>query len=148
MANITRYDPFRELARLNPFVDFDDLFKGLRLRPSLRDMEVEPQIRIDVSEDENAYTVKADIPGVDKDAIHVELDGNEVSISAEIKREKEEKNGEVVLRSERFLGKQYRSFSLSHEIEPSKSEAKYHDGVLELTLPKKAGATHKELKVS
>lgn len=148
MANITHYDPFKELARFNPFGDIDDVFKGFRLRPALRDVDVEPQIRIDVSEDDKAYVVKADIPGVDRNDIHIELDGNEVSISAEIRREKEEKKGEVVLRSERYLGRQYRSFSLAHEIDASKAEARYHDGVLELTLPKKAGSTRKELKVS
>ncbi len=147
MANLTRYDPFKELTRFNPFGDFDDWFKGFRLRPALRDMEVEPQIRIDVSEDDQVYVIKADIPGVQRDDIHIELDGNEVSISAEIKREKEEKKGEVVLRSERYFGKQYRSFSLAHEIDSAKAEAKYQNGVLELTLPKKTGTARKEVKV-
>ncbi len=147
MANLTRYDPFKELTRFNPFGDFDDWFKGFRLRPALRDMDIEPQIRIDVSEDDQAYVIKADIPGVQRDDIHIELDGNEVSISAELKHEKEEKKGEVVLRSERYFGRQYRSFSLAHEVDAAKAEAKYQNGVLELTLPKKAGAARKEIKV-
>ena len=148
MANITHFDPFKELARFNPFADTDEFFKGFRLRPWSRDIDVEPQIKLDVAEDDKAYTVKADVPGVDKDDIHVEIDGSQVSISTEIKKEKEEKKGEVVLRSERYVGKQYRSFSLGHDIDESKAEAKYRDGVLELVLPKKSGTATKTLKVS
>jgi len=148
MANITHFDPFKELARFNPFADTDEFFKGFRLRPWFRDIDVEPQIKLDVAEDDKAYIVKADVPGVDKNDIHVEIDGSQVSISTEIKKEKEEKKGEVVLRSERYLGKQYRSFSLGHDIDESKAEAKYHDGVLELVLPKKSGTATKTLKVS
>jgi HSP20 family protein len=148
MANLTRYDPFKELARFNPSGDWGDMFKGFHMRPWLRDVDVEPQIKIDVSEDDKAYTVKADIPGVDRNDIRVQVDGNQVSISAEMKREKEEKKGEVVLRSERYFGRQYRSFSLGHDIDAAKSEAKYQNGVLELVLPKSGNGAGKELKVS
>ena len=148
MANITHFDPFKEIARFNPFADTDEFFKGFRLRPWSRDIDVEPQIKLDVAEDDKAYTVKADVPGVDKDDIHVEIDGSQVSISTEIKKEKEEKKGELVLRSERYVGKQYRSFSLGHDIDESKAEAKYRDGVLELLLPKKSGTATKTLKIS
>jgi HSP20 family protein len=94
-----------------------------------------------------AYTVKADVPGVKKDDIQVSIDGNQVSISAEVKHEKEEKEGKKLVRSERYYGKQFRSFMLAHDIDEAKSEAEYSDGVLKLTLPKKAGAETKKLAI-
>jgi len=147
MANITRFDPFDELARFQPFSSVDDFLKGFRMRPWLGDMEVEPRIKVDVSEADAAYEVKADIPGVKKDDIHVTIDGNQVSIEAEVKKEKEEKKGEKVVRSERYYGKEYRSFTLGSDIDSAKAEAKYQDGVLELKLPKKSNGSSKELKV-
>ena len=91
--------------------------------------------------------MKAEIPGVTKDDISVAIDGNQVSISAEVKKEKEEKEGEKVLHSERYYGSVYRSFTLPMDVDQSKSEAKYANGVLELTLPKKAGAAAKQLEI-
>ena len=84
MANITRFDPFAELTRFHPFGD--DFFRGFSLRPVFHGMEGEPQIRLDVSEDDKNYTVKAEIPGVKKEDIKVTVDGNQVSISAEVKK--------------------------------------------------------------
>ena len=137
MANIARFDPFNELARFDPFPDMNDFFQGFMLRPVLRDFGGQPQIKLDVAEEDKAYTVKAEIPGVKKEDIEVSIDGNQVSISAEIKQEKE---GKKLVRSERYYGKQYRSFCLAHDIDQAKAEAEYHDGVLQLTLPKKYGA--------
>lgn len=143
MANITRFDPFSDLAPLA-----NDLFKGLSLRPFLRGMEMEPQIRMDISEDEKAYMVKAEIPGVNKEDIKVSVDGNVVSISAEVKKESEEKEGAKVLRSERYFGRVARSFSLDEDIDEGAAQAKYHDGVLELTLPKKPGAKSRNITIA
>lgn len=149
MANkVSLFDPFGDLARLEPLRGFDDFFKDFRLRPALRELEVEPRIRVDVSETERAYTVKADIPGVKKEDIRVDVEGNQVSISAESKRESEEKQGESVVRSERYYGRQSRSFSLPCEIDDAGAEAVYRDGVLELILPKKAGKSGRKLTVS
>jgi HSP20 family protein len=102
---------------------------------------------MDLKEDDNAYTVHADIPGVKKEDIHVNIEGNQVSISAETRMEKEEKKGEKVLRSERYCGKVARSFTLAHDVDESKAQAKYSDGVLELTLPKKAASAAKRLAI-
>ena len=146
MANLTRYDPFGDLARLSPFRDIDDIFNGLWVRPLLR--QVETEIKLDVAEDDKTYTVHADIPGVKKEDIKVAVEGNQVSISAEIKEEKEEKKGKKVVRSERYYGKVYRSFTLDHEVDQDAAKAKYADGVLELSLPKKAGTAGKEITVS
>ncbi|HEX8011297.1 MAG TPA: Hsp20/alpha crystallin family protein [Casimicrobiaceae bacterium] len=147
MANITRFDPFRELASFDPFRNFEEFFRSPRLAPLLRDFPAEPQIKMDVTEDDKAYHVKADIPGVKKEDINVAIDGNQVSISAEVRKETEEKKGDKVLRSERYYGSQSRSFTLLHEVDQSKAEAKYVDGVLELTLPKKNAAPVKKLAV-
>lgn len=146
MANISRYDPF-SLTRTDPFGDIDDLFKGFFMRPVMFEGQPQMQIRMDVKEDDSAYTVHADIPGVKKEDIQVSIEGNQVSISAETKMEKEEKKGEKVLRSERYVGKVARSFTLAHEVDEAKSEAKYSDGVLELTLPKKAASAAKKLAI-
>lgn len=149
MNNITRYDPFSELTRFDPFLDMDDMFNRLMMRPVSRGgMELEPQIKMDVKEANGDYKIKAEIPGVKKDDIHVSIEGNRVSISAEVKQEKEEKEGERVIRCERSYGMASRSFSLADEVDQSKVQAKYTDGVLELTLPKKAGSVRKEISIS
>ena len=146
MANITRFDPFAELTRFTPFGE--DFFKGFALRPVFQGMEGEPQIRLDVTEDDKAYTVKAEIPGVQKSDIKVSIDGNQVSISAEVKKEKEEKEGKKVIRSERYYGSVSRSFSLAQDVDQSAAQAKYDNGVLELTLPKKPGGSAKQITVA
>ncbi|MEO1766908.1 Hsp20/alpha crystallin family protein [Thiobacter aerophilum] len=143
MANITRYDPF------NLDSVFDDFFKGFLVRPmALEGVPKAPEIKMDVTENDKAYTVKAEIPGVKKEDIHVSVDGNTVSISAEVKKESEEKEGEKVLRSERYFGRVARSFSLGSDIDEANATAKYTDGVLELVLPKKAASSAKRLTIS
>jgi HSP20 family protein len=141
MTNITRYDPFN---------DMDDLFKGLFVRPMRFDLDVAPQMRmkIDVSKAEDSYTVKAEMPGVNKDDIQVSIDGNEVTISGEIKKESEEKKGEEVLRSERYYGKVSRSFTLPHDVDEAKVVAKYADGVLKLTLPMKSKSAGRKITIN
>jgi HSP20 family protein len=106
------------------------------------------KMKIDVSEQDNAYEVKADIPGVKKEDINVRIDGNVVQIDAEVKREKETKgSGGKVLRSERYYGTVSRTFSLADDVDESKADAKYADGVLTLQLPKKATAAARKVTV-
>jgi len=147
MANVTRYEPFAELARFDPFRDFERMLGYPRA--FWRDLPQEPEMKMDVSEDDKMFRVKAEIPGVKKEDIKISIDGNQVSISAEVKKETEEreKNGEKVIRSERYYGNQYRAFTLQQDIDEAASEAKYENGVLELTLPKKATAKVKEIAV-
>ncbi len=147
MANLTRWDPFGEIARFDPFRDMNDYFKGFMLRPVFQGLEAEPEIKIEISEADKAYTVRADVPGVKKEDIQVSIDGNQVAITTEVKQEKEEKEGKKLIRSERYYGRQYRSFSLAHDIDESKAEAEYQDGVLKLTLPKRAGTESKKITV-
>jgi HSP20 family protein len=137
MSNIVRTDPF-DLA-------FRDFFRNM-LRPTRLDLEAEPEIRLDLKETDKAYLVHAEIPGVKKEDIEVSIDGNLVTIRAEVKREKEEK-GETMLRTERYYGAMTRSFTLTTDVDEKAASAKYTDGVLELTLPKKAGSSSRRLQV-
>jgi len=141
MANIARFDPFS--------TSLNDLFEGLLVRPIRLDLDAGQRLsmKLDVTQDDKAYTVKADMPGVKKEDIHVEIDGNVLSISAETKKEKEEKKDERVVCSERYFGKLARSFTLEHDIDEAAVDAKYSDGVLNLTLPKKAKSTTKKIAV-
>ena len=137
MANVTRFDPL------------DDLFRGFFVRPVDMSGNVQqpPSIKMDVKEQGENYLVHAELPGVRKEDIHVVVDGNQVSISAEVKQEKEVKEGERVLRSERYFGKVSRSFQLGQEIDDSKAAAKFNEGVLELTLPKRTASPNKRLAI-
>ena len=145
---LTRWNPFRELTRFGPWFDADEFFKEYGMRPLWAGLETEPEIKVDVSEDDGAYTVKAEVPGAKREDIDVSVEGNRVTISAEVKREKEEKEGKRVVRSERYFGSMYRSFTLDSEVDDAKAEAQYADGVLTLRLPKKAGTAAKKLMVS
>ena len=132
MANVTRYNPFDDF--------FSDFGKRLWLKPVALPDETELRMKIDVKEDEKAYTVKADIPGVKKEDIQVDIDDDQVSIRAEVKQEKEEKSNGRTLVKETYVGSASRGFSLANEIDEKAVSAKLEDGVLKLTLPKRAGA--------
>jgi HSP20 family protein len=147
MANIARRSPLGDIARFDPFYNIDDWFKGFGMRPFSMDMETPPQIKIDVTENDSAYTVRAEIPGVKKEDVKVQVEGNRVSISCETKQEKEQKEGERVIYRECNQGSSYRTFTLGSEVDDTKAEAKYENGTLELTLPKKEGKTAKRIEV-
>ena len=127
MFSLTRYDPFYELA--------EDLFKGVAA----------PRLKVDVAEKNGAYLVTAELPGAKKEDIHIDIDGAQVTLTAETKREKDVTEGERVLHTERVYGKASRSFTLPQELDEAKAEAKFKDGVLELTLPKKAAEKRKPI---
>jgi HSP20 family protein len=147
MANLTRWDPFGEVTRFGLFDQpMDSLMRRFFRSVPIRD-EAAMTISVDVNETDKVYTVKAEIPGVSKDDISVAIEGSQVSISAEVKKEKEEKEGEKVLHSERYRGSVYRSFTLPTDVDQGKSDAKYVNGVLKLTLPKKAGSAAKQLEI-
>jgi HSP20 family protein len=144
MANVTRFDPFTDLV--------DDLFKGFLVRPVGYEGRGDgglqlPKAKVDVAEKNGAYVVSAELPGVKKEDIHVSIDGAQVTLEAEVKREKEASKDERVLHSERLYGKLTRSFTLPQEVDESKAEAKFRDGVLELTLPKKTAAQRKQISI-
>lgn len=133
------------LIRRDPL---DDLFRGFFVRPVEYGSPPDaPSVKIDVKEQENGYLVHAEIPGVKKEDIHVAIDGAIVSVSAERREEKDVKEGERVLRTERYFGKVSRSFQLAQEIDEAQVTAKYTDGVLELVLPKKAATQARRIAI-
>lgn len=142
MVNITRFDPFNDIV--------DDLFKGFFVRPVAyegRSALEAPRLKLDVTEKNGAYRVTADLPGVKKEDIQVAIDGAQVTLAAEIRCEKEVVEGERVLHTERSFGKLSRGFALPQELDEAKAEAKFRDGVLELTLPKKAAPARRQIEI-
>ncbi len=133
--------------------DFDNLFEGF-FRPLRRFGEVGGQAQgnlvpaIDVAERDNEYIVRAELPGVNKDAIDVTLADGVLTITAEARDEREEKEGDRVIRQERRYGKYTRSLRLDIQIDEKKVKANYKDGVLELTLPKAEEVKPKKIAVS
>lgn len=126
---------------------FEDAFRTF-MRPWRQSAQT-AHMKVDIKEKDGAYVVKAEMPGVRKEDIDVRIDGGQVSISAESRQEKEEKDEhEHVLRCERYYGYMNRMFTLDFDIDQSQASAKYENGVLELTLPKKAGGAAKRLAVS
>ena len=140
MASLIPYDPLVDTG-------IDELFRGF-FQPIRMECRTAPlTIKIDVTEDDKSYTVHAEIPGVSKDDIQVTIEGNQVTLGAEVKREKEVKDGQRVLRTERFYGNAFRSITLPTELDGAQSEARYDKGVLELKLAKKAASAGKRLIV-
>jgi HSP20 family protein len=138
MTSLRLYDPFADAA-------FDDIFRGF-FKP-VRAEKAPAGIKLDVAEKDGAYVVRAEIPGVAKDDIQVSIEGNQVTIGAEVKRESESKEGERVLHSERYYGSAFRSFTLPAELDEATSAAKYENGVLELTLAKKPALAGRRLTI-
>jgi HSP20 family protein len=147
MSMLTRWNPFRQSMRFDPLTDVDDLFRNLNLRPLLRDFDtMPPEIRMDVREDDTSYRVIVDMPGVNKDDIEVSVEGNQVTIQGETKRQEERKTDKEI-HSERYVGKSFRAFTLPREVDSEKCEASYDNGVLTLTLPKKGNGQSKRLPI-
>jgi HSP20 family protein len=138
MSNLSLYQPFADAA-------IDDLFRGF-FRP-VRAERAPVSIKVDVAERDGAYVVRAEIPGVTKEEIQVSIEGNQVTIGAEVKRESEKKEGERVLHTERYFGSAFRSFTLPVELDEATSAAKYENGVLELTLAKKPALAGRKLTI-
>ena len=144
MANLTHWNPFKSLSRF-PGADIENYLRNFGPPSIWANFETNtPDIRLDVNEDDKTFRVKAEIPGVDKKDIDVSIDGNQVSISAEVKRESKKKDGEKEVYSERYFGQVYRAFSLPADVDSAQAEARYENGVLSLTLPKISnGQSHK-----
>ena len=130
---------------------FNNLFQGFLVRPvgatGTATTGAARPFSVEVTEDEKAYAVHAELPGVSRDDIHVTIDGNDVAISAEVRNQREANKDGRVLRSERYYGKLYRAFQLADAIDDAAAEAKYADGVLELRLPKKAVTSARRLEI-
>jgi len=150
MSNINRYDAFSDV--------FDDFFKGFVVRPVTSSAAYDRgeradlgdavrRARIDVTEQNGEYKVLAELPGVKKEDIKVEVEGDQVSISAESRVERDSKDGERLLHSERYYGKLARVFRVGQEVDQARVSARYENGILELTLPKKESTAAKQITV-
>lgn len=137
MSSLTRRDPL------------DDFFRGFLVRPvEYGNSTTEaPQMKVDVKEVADAYQVHAELPGIKKEDIHVHIDGPVVSISAERKQSCDVKEGERILRTERYFGQVSRTFQLGQDLDESRASARFNDGVLELSLPKKTAAQSRRLVI-
>ena len=102
---------------------------------------------MDATETDDAFTVRADLPGFTKDSIAIEVVGKVVKISASGERSAPTKEGERALRLERYSGEYVRQFRLTQDIEEDAVSAKLENGVLELTLPKKAVAGSRKITI-
>ncbi len=147
MTTLARFNPFRSPARFGTPAALDDLFRNFGLGPAWNQPEFVSDMRVDIREDDDAYYIDAEIPGVDKDDIDVSVEGNRVAINAETKRENEKKNGKELI-VERSWGKAYRAFALPADIDGDRTEAHYDKGVLALKLPKKTNGAARRIVVS
>ena len=148
MANVSRYDPL-------------DLLEGMMksvIRPQYESAAGQQRntwrngagIPIDVAENDTAYIVWADLPGVKKENVNVSILGNQLSLTAEFKRENAVDQGqgsESLLASERPNGTAYRQLQFGADIDDGKAQAEFRDGVLQLTLPKKESAQVKRITI-
>jgi HSP20 family protein len=134
--SITRF-PARSLWGQMP-TGFDRVFDGF-FSP-LRDVEetVESNLypAVDISETENEYLVRAELPGINKEDVKVTLENGILTLSAETRSESEQREGERVIRQERQYGKYVRSLRLGKGINDQKVSANYKNGVLEIVVPK------------
>ena len=147
MSTLARWNPFRSMARFDPTADIDELFRNFSMRPLMREMEgALAEMRMDIQEDDAGYSVTLDVPGVRKEDIEVSVDGNRVTVQAEIKREHAREGRE--LHVERYSGRLFRGFTLPQEIDREHCQAHYENGVLTLTLPRKGDGQSTKLTVN
>ena len=130
------------------FQPFQDALNELVARPLGMAGQIVSRIRLDVDEDDSAYTVRAEIPGARKEDIEVSVEGTRLAISAEIRPETHEGAGQRPLYRERSYGRSSRSFTLPEEVDAQAAAAQYRDGVLTLVLPKKAVVSGKRVPIS
>jgi HSP20 family protein len=152
MANVTRFDPFQSMTRYDPFNlsgNMREIFDAFMHPQWMSDMGMGQMggIKLDLVEKDKNYIVYAEIPGFKKEDIDIEVDGHTVTISADTQRSVEHKSGENYIMRERHVGRIERSFTLEHFVDEGEVEAKYSDGVLEITLPKKNGGRTKHINV-
>jgi len=142
--SVRRSDPFGSLV--------DDVFSDFFQRTGMvpwRGAEA-PSVaraRMDVIDKGDQFEIKVDLPGVNKEDINVSVEGARVTLQAESRQQKETKDGEVVLHSERTFTSYARNFELPAEVTDEGAAAGFENGVLTLTLPKRVTVTSKRLKI-
>jgi HSP20 family protein len=148
MNALTHWDPFRELEdmhrRLSTLIDGDSSGRRRNGRESMTVAEWAPTV--DIAEDEKNYIIKAELPDVKKEDVHVRVENGVLTITGERKAEKEEK-GKKYHRVERSYGSFARSFTLPENVEAEKVSASYKDGLLTVTVAKSEKAQPKQIEV-
>ena len=140
MQNLVSFDPRTETG-------LDELFRGFFKPVRVEAAPTPVVIKMDVTETENGYLIHSEMPGVKKEDIDVAIEGNQVTITAEVKQEWERKEGDRMLRNERYFGNIYRGFTLPAELDESACDATYQDGILELKLVRKAAVPGNRLAI-
>ncbi|HEV7930608.1 MAG TPA: Hsp20 family protein, partial [Nitrosospira sp.] len=146
VRNITRFNPGSATASPGVFPDIANILGSFPLAPVLRDLEEAPRMKVDIEETDQAYILRADVPGADREDITVTVDGNTVTIVADVVQEKVRMAAGLIL-SERLFGEEQRVFTLPVEIDESRAEARIENGVLLLKLPKQTGIVGKKLDI-
>lgn len=144
---LSRWNPLRTASTFDPFTDLEDLIRGFDNRGLARPYEKTLEMRMDVHEDDKAYRITVDMPGVKKENIDIAVEGNQVTITAEVKQEVS-RDSEKEVHRERFSGHAFRSFALPNEVDSSRADARYDGGVLSLTLPKKTGTQARRISIN
>ncbi|MHA7000252.1 Hsp20/alpha crystallin family protein [Aeromonas schubertii] len=119
---------------------FDDLFRDLASGFTVKPLHGDPlpaQVKLDVKESDSLYTVLAELPGVRKEDIHLDIQGRVVTIRAEV-RQHDSQEQERMLRSERYYGSIARSFELPMDVKLDGVNARFDNGLLTLSLPKQS----------
>jgi HSP20 family protein len=146
--NMTRSNPRGMMVPAVPFSDFGigNILRGLSAAPVLRELEQAPRMKVDVEETDQAYILRAEIPGADREDIAVTVDGNTVTIVANVEQDRADQNRNMIL-TERVYGEEYRVFNLPQEVDESKADARMENGVLVLTMPNKTGSGATRLNI-
>lgn len=144
-SNLARFDPTHPLRTYDPFRNLDNFFNVFDIMRPLRELDTE-RIRMDVTETDQGYLVKAEMPGFKKEDVKVSIDGDQITISAATDQDEQKVEGSTLCR-ERYRGQYYRTFTLPQAVDEGTASATCHDGVLELTLPKKPGSGPHQLSI-
>jgi len=143
---IIRWDPFRDLITLRERMNrlFEDAFTSRGEGKEMVASTWTPSV--DIYETEKALVLNAEIPGIEEKDIEIKIENNTLTLKGDRKFEEETKD-ENYHRIERAYGSFYRSFSLPSYIDQDKIEAEHENGILKITMPKKKGAEHREVKI-
>ena len=147
MATLTRWDPFREMMTLRDAMDslFENAMVGT-VGGSQGQQGAGWAMPLDITENEDAFVVKASLPGMNPDDLEVMVNGDVLTIRGELKQEQETKEQRYHLRERRF-GAFGRSVALPAPVQSDQVEADYHNGVLTLTLPKREEVKPKRIQI-
>ena len=143
---LMRTNPWTAVPTLQNRVNrlFDDMFPEIREGVDTGLMEWRPMV--DTYEKDDAIIVNAELPGVKKDDISIDVKNNILTISGE-RKDEEDVNEDNFFRKERFYGKFQRSFTLPENVDPDQVDAAYKDGVLEVKIPKTEESSAKKIEI-